>query len=166
LNLNKISLHMPDNPFGDLTRSEFRRLNELLSALRTEISVNIDRDSELMSNAFADEFTSRLLSQHVFLGNPLIHDVHSIFQFRYFAQKQRYELVEIPCRLFSGILDVPRSCFSSDGPSINIPVGNETPDFTLKLDRSDAKITIANIRKECCRVHGTWIIENGKCSSA
>ncbi len=32
----------------------------------------------------------------------------------------------------------------------------EYGDFTLKLDRSDAKITIANIRKALCMVHGTW----------
>ena len=30
------------------------------------------------------------------------------------------------------------------------------PHFTLKLDRSDAKITIANINKDLCLVHGTW----------
>jgi len=27
---------------------------------------------------------------------------------------------------------------------------------TLKLDRSDAKITLANINKDLCLVHGTW----------
>jgi DNA (cytosine-5)-methyltransferase 1 len=41
---------------------------------------------------------------------------------------------------------------------INIPVGANPPDFTLKLDRSDAKITIANINKAKCKVHGTWKI--------
>ncbi len=29
-----------------------------------------------------------------------------------------------------------------------------SPDFTLKLDRSDAKITLANINKQLCMVHG------------
>jgi hypothetical protein len=67
-----------------------------------------------------------------------------------------YELVEVPVSLFSQVLEVSRKHFSADGPMINIPVGKDPPDFTLKLDRSDAKITIANINKGLCLVHGTW----------
>jgi hypothetical protein len=67
-----------------------------------------------------------------------------------------YELVEIPVSLFSQVLKVGRTHFSADGPTINIPIGKDPPDFTLKLDRSDAKITIANINKTLCLVHGTW----------
>jgi hypothetical protein len=85
-----------------------------------------------------------------------ISEVDSIFQFRYFKRNSFYELIEIPVELMKPILDVPRNFYSSDGPSISIPVGNEVPDFTLKLDRSDAKITIASIRKERCVVHATW----------
>jgi hypothetical protein len=85
-------------------------------------------------------------------------EVHSIIQLRYFQSKRKYELVEIPVSLLCGILDVPRAYFQADGPTINIPVGQDPPDFTLKIDRSDAKITLANIRKERCVVHGTWQI--------
>jgi hypothetical protein len=46
--------------------------------------------------------------------------------------------------------------FSADGPTINIPIGKNPPDFTLKPDRSDAKITLANINKQLCMVHGVW----------
>jgi hypothetical protein len=38
--------------------------------------------------------------------------------------------------------------FSADGPTINIAVGKNPPDFTLKPDRSDAKITLANINEQ------------------
>jgi len=233
-------MHEQD-PFAKLSPAENRRLLELLSALRTDIGVWINPDSRWMTPAFAEEFTSRLLCQHVFLGSPLkqqgfdaafmasaktagyriepandgqrfwdlcmngkhislktteakgmrdetLHisklteaawiqdcrnakarqdrtiglfetyrsEVHSIFQFRYFKNHCFYELVEIPVELFEPILHLPRTCFMADGPSINIPIGQSPPDFTLKLDRSDAKITIANILKSRCILHGTW----------
>lgn len=83
-------------------------------------------------------------------------EADAIIQLRYFQDRRRYELVEIPVNLFSQILEVRLTHFSAEGPTINIPVGQDPPDFTLKLDRSDAKITIANIRKDLCVVHGTW----------
>lgn len=83
-------------------------------------------------------------------------EVHAIVQLRYFSSTHLYELVEIPVSLFSQVLEVGTRHFRADGPTINIPVGKDPPDFTLKLDRSDAKITIANINKDVCFVHGTW----------
>ncbi|OGA65520.1 MAG: hypothetical protein A3G83_04510 [Betaproteobacteria bacterium RIFCSPLOWO2_12_FULL_68_20] len=83
-------------------------------------------------------------------------EVDAIMQLRYFAANRKYELVEIPVVLFKQILDVQAKHFAADGPTINIPIGKDPPDFTLKLDRSDAKITIANINKKRCFVHGTW----------
>lgn len=83
-------------------------------------------------------------------------EVDAIVQLRYFAALQLYELVEIPVSIFSQVLDVGRSHFASDGPTINIPIGKKPPDFVLKLDRSDAKVTIAKINKKLCLVHGTW----------
>ena len=83
-------------------------------------------------------------------------EVDAIVQLRYFRSLNLYELVEIPVILFVQVLEVSRIHFSADGPTINIPIGKEPRDFTLKLDRSDAKITIANINKALCLVHGTW----------
>lgn len=83
-------------------------------------------------------------------------EVDAIVQLRYFRDLRLYELVEIPVPLFLQVLDIGRAHFAADGPTINIPIGKIPPDFTLKLDRSDAKITIANINKELCLVHGTW----------
>lgn len=95
------------------------------------------------------EQTHRLFREYC--GN-----VDAIVQLRYFRSLGLYELVEIPVSLFSQILEVNRKHFSSDGPTINIPIGKDPPDFTLKLDRSDAKITMAKINKNLCLVHGTW----------
>jgi hypothetical protein len=83
-------------------------------------------------------------------------EVDAIVQLRYFQSLNRYELVEVPVTLFSQIMNVGRAQFSADGPTINIPIGKNPPDFTLKLDRSDAKITITKINKNLCLVHGVW----------
>lgn len=95
------------------------------------------------------EYTHRLFREYC-------DEVDAIVQLRYFRSLRLYELVEIPVSLFSRVLEVSRTHFSADGPTINIPIGKNPPDFTLKLDRSDAKITIANINKALCLVHGTW----------
>jgi hypothetical protein len=83
-------------------------------------------------------------------------EVDEILQLRYFQLQRLYELVEIPVTLFSQVLKVGKTHFSADGPTINIPIGKVPCDFTLQLDRSDAKITVANINKGLCIVHGTW----------
>ncbi|SDU31907.1 hypothetical protein [Desulfobacula phenolica] len=101
------------------------------------------------SAAIREERTKNLFIEYMDI-------VGSIIQLRYFKKKQMYELVEIPMELFKPILDVPRSYFNSDGPTINIPVGENPPNLKLRLDRSDAKITIVSILKERCIVHGTW----------
>lgn len=85
--------------------------------------------------------------------------VHSILQLRYFREQEQYELVEIPVSLFRQVLEVGQEHFKSDGPTIKIPVGKLPPDFILKLDRSDAKVTIGNIQKSLCTVHGTWSLK-------
>jgi hypothetical protein len=82
--------------------------------------------------------------------------VDSIIQLRLFKKKAFYELVEIPTSLLAQVADVPRAEFAPDGPTIGIPVGKSRPDFTLKLDRSDAKVTLANINKCVCPVLAAW----------
>lgn len=227
--------------FSDITPAESRRLSELLQALRTKIVSRIFTKSAIFSDLFMDEFQSRLLAQHVFMGNVLFQEsfdaafiesakvsghyvenapkgqrfwdvaidgkrislkstkakalrdetlhisklteaawiqdcrsakarrektislfsdyismVDTIYQLRYFSNTHRYELVEIPVVLFSEIMGLPEKVFCADGPSINIPIGAVPPYFTLKLDRSDAKITLANILKANCIVHAIW----------
>lgn len=78
---------------------------------------------------------------------------------RYFQKNRLYELVEIPTRLLAPILDAPLSAFSSEGSNIGIPLGVEEFDLVVTLDRSDAKITLKQIRKSRCIVHGTWQLE-------
>lgn len=98
-----------------------------------------------------EEATKRLFAEYVSL-------VDSIIQLRYLHSTCTYEMVQIPSTLLGQVEQVPRASFAPDGPSIGIPVGQVPPDFTLKLDRSDAKVTLANINKAVCRVLGSWTL--------
>lgn len=107
---------------------------------------------DMRSAATREEATKRLFSDYT-------ETVDSIIQLRLFKKKAFYELVEIPTAILEQVANVPRSEFASDGPSIDIPIGAQTPDFMLKLDRSDAKVTLAKINKDVCSVLGTWQLE-------
>lgn len=85
--------------------------------------------------------------------------VGRMFQLRYFPRKKLYELVEIPTDLLRPIFKAPIKAFAAEGSNVGIPVGASEFDLTVVLDRSDAKITIRNIRKDRCIVHGTWQLE-------
>lgn len=237
-----------DNPVGDLfekisklNRHQQNRVLEFMNALEKPCVEWINPESKYVDESFAEEFRSRILTQHAFQSTPLFQDtfdaafiaglnaggkkcesappgerfwdlkagnskislkstkeknlnlnklkisklteaawiqdcrtaamreeytknlftqyistVSTIFQLRYFSKKSYYELIEIPISLFKPILEVPREYFNSDGPTIDIPVGANPPFMKLKIDRSDAKITINAILKSHCIVHGTW----------
>ena len=230
-------------PTDERTPTEARLVAELLAALRTQVASWINPESWLADGAFAAEFQSRLLAQHVFMKSVVeqgsfdaafiasakiaggsvhvppvgqrfwdvrigertislksssakslrenklhisklteaawiqdcrtakmrmervhglfeeyVATVTSIIQLRYFQTTSTYELVEVPVTLLRQVLDLRLKDFQAENTSVNIPVGSSKRDFTLKLDRSDSKITLANISKDRCLVHGTWTI--------
>lgn len=98
-----------------------------------------------------EENTKRLFAEYT-------ATVHAIIQLRLFKKNAFYEMVRIPTTVLAQVADVPRVKFRPEGPSIGIPIGQDPPNFTLKLDRSDAKITLANIDKRVCTVVGTWLL--------
>lgn len=243
-------LSIIDTPLDDLVgqieelnKFQQNRVSEFVGALKKPYKEWLNKGSSYIDELFAEEFRSRILTQHAFQDTPLFQDtfdsafiaalnasgkncksapagerfwdlivddfrislkstkakslnlkklkisklteaawiqdcrtasmrekrtkdlfaeyidvVDTIFQLRYFAKKAYYELVEIPVELFAPILEVPRESFDSDGPTINIPVGMDPPILKLKIDRSDAKITINSILKSHCIVHGTWTL--------
>lgn len=67
-----------------------------------------------------------------------------------------YELLEIPTSLFSLVdnLDVATAQLST----IGLPTGVKPPHFKIRVDRSDAKITLTGIHMDVCRVHGRWTV--------
>jgi Type II site-specific deoxyribonuclease len=70
----------------------------------------------------------------------------------------RYELVEIPVSAFRSILTLPKDTFNSDAPRIDVPDSDGVRLFQLRLDRSDAKVTIALLRRDICAIHGEWYL--------
>jgi hypothetical protein len=64
-----------------------------------------------------------------------------------------YELLEIPTSIFAPVADL--GVDEAQAGTIRIP-DVEAPDFAIRVDRSDAKITISSIRLDLCVVHGRW----------
>lgn len=66
-----------------------------------------------------------------------------------------YQLVEVPVHIFDSIQNAPLEVFESDGPKVPCALGDEVV-AVVALDRSDAKITIRNIKLSACTVHAEW----------
>lgn len=153
---------LPVEPASEGQRFWDVRIADLRVSLKSSKAKSLKRDklhiSKLTEAAWIQDCRSAAKREHKTksLFDEYTKQVDLILQLRYFPGRSLYELVEVPGRLFEQVADVGRQHFASDGPSINIPVGADPPDFTLKLDRSDAKVTIANINKAACIVHGTW----------
>jgi len=63
-----------------------------------------------------------------------------------------YELVEVPTDIFANV-DQLRI---ADAQPATISVLPDAEVFRIRVDRSDAKITLTGIRIEACTIHGTW----------
>jgi hypothetical protein len=87
------------------------------------------------------------------------NETSAIFMLRFLEQPGYsffYELVEIPTSAFSGVDKL--SIKQAWEGTINIPLGasQRDRDFAIRIDSSDAKITLAGIRLDICIVHGRW----------
>jgi hypothetical protein len=67
-----------------------------------------------------------------------------------------YELVEIPTAVFASVEDL--SVADAQASTIAIPPGSAVPDARIRIDRSDAKITVTGIAISVCTVHGRWTV--------
>ena len=96
------------------------------------------------------------------LFQEYMNAVDSIMMLRAFRTGQsipsRYQLVEIPSDMFRSLQDAPLTAFNADGPTINCSYGGHDVAACVSLDRSDAKITIKQIRLAACTVHVEWEI--------
>lgn len=70
----------------------------------------------------------------------------------------RYELVEIPTSVFEpvGRLTVAEAQHGT----IPIPADQHPPTLKVRIDRSDAKVTVTALRLDACVVHGRWTVAN------
>lgn len=71
-----------------------------------------------------------------------------------------YELVEISTDLFAPVALL--SIEAAQKGTIDIPEGQVVPSFRIRVDRSDAKLTLSGIRLDVCTVHGTWELSGEK----
>ena len=67
-----------------------------------------------------------------------------------------YELIEIPTQVFASVEELTLA--EAQASTIPIPPRADEPDARIRVDRSDAKITVTGIRIEVCTVHGEWLI--------
>ena len=72
----------------------------------------------------------------------------------------RYQLIEIPdCHLQVACRRAASSAFEADGPTIECAYDGNPVAARVSLDRSDAKITVKQIRLSGCNVHAEWELQ-------
>ena len=91
--------------------------------------------------------------------------VDSIIMLRAFrgeenAPPAKYQLLEIPTAIFASLEKAPLSAFNADGPTIDCSYQDEPVAARVSLDRSDAKITVKQIKLSTCTVHAEWHISD------
>ena len=72
----------------------------------------------------------------------------------------RYQLVEVPTSMFEAVDEL--TVAAAQAGTINFPPGTTWRDrtFALRVDKSDAKLTVTGIRIDGCTVHGEWTVPN------
>lgn len=68
----------------------------------------------------------------------------------------KYQLLEIPAAIFDSIQQAPLDAFAADGPTIDCSYKGEPVAARVSLDRSDAKVTVKQIKLSVCTVHAEW----------
>ena len=68
----------------------------------------------------------------------------------------KYQLLEIPTAIFDSLYEAPLSAFAADGPTIDCSYQGEPVAARVTLDRSDAKITVKQIKLSSCVLHAEW----------
>jgi len=89
-----------------------------------------------------------------------VSEVDRLWQMRILPDRLtwRYQFVEIPMALLNPVATLDRALFAPDGPTIVVRDARG-PCLTLKLDRSDAKITFSRIPISRCIIHATWTLD-------
>lgn len=72
------------------------------------------------------------------------------------AMPGKYQLLEVPTEIFGSLEDIPLSAFAADGPTLDCAYRDEPIAARVTLDRSDAKITVKQIKLTVCTLHAEW----------
>lgn len=68
----------------------------------------------------------------------------------------KYQLLEIPTDIFTSLEDASLEAFAADGPTIDCVYQGDPAAARISLDRSDAKITVKQIKLSACTLHAEW----------
>ena len=71
----------------------------------------------------------------------------------------KYQLLEIPTDIFTSLEDASPDAFAADGPTIDCAYQGDPAAARISLDRSDAKITIKQIKLSACTLHAEWHLD-------
>lgn len=90
--------------------------------------------------------------------------VDSIIMLRAFRSDRtslptKCQLLEIPTDIFTSLENVPLEAFAADGPTIDCTYQGEPAAARISLDRSDAKITVKQIKLSACTLHAEWHLD-------
>ena len=150
--------------FVDLTvdvAGEMRKLSLKSTAARnlSETTVHISKLTEAAWIQDARTLSARRDAM-LTLFREYREAVSAILMLRAFRKEpgvppQRYQLVEIPVRLFDSVQESSLRDFERDAPIIACQVDGETVAH-IAVDRSDAKITVRRILLSACVVHVEW----------
>lgn len=141
--------------------SELRRLSLKTTAARklSETTLHISKLTEaawIQDTRKPRDRRDRILR----LFREYMDGVDSIVMLRAFRREpretpHRYQLVEVPAALFDSIQDLPVEAFESDAPVLPCMRDGEVA-ASIAVDRSDAKITVRNVRVASCILHAEW----------
>lgn len=96
------------------------------------------------------------------LFREYMNAVDSIMLLRAFRRERgvpsEYQLIEIPSGVFRSLQKAPLTSFKSDGPTIDCSYAGHDVAARVSLDRSDAKITVKQVKLAACTVHVEWKI--------
>ncbi len=69
-----------------------------------------------------------------------------------------YELVELPTEVFASVEEL--TVAQAQAATIAIPPDAARPEARIRIDRSDAKVTVTGVRIDVCTIHGRWSVPN------
>lgn len=145
------------------TNEETERKLSLKSTAALRLSATTAHISKLTEAAWIQDVRSaRTRRDHTIeLFRQYREAVDSIIMLRAFRPDRvslptKYQLIEIPIDIFTSLEDAPLEAFAADGPTIDCTYQGDLVAARISLDRSDAKITIKQIKLSACTLHAEW----------
>ncbi len=149
------------------TNEETKRKLSLKSTAALRLSATTAHISKLTEAAWIQDVRSaKTRRNHTLdLFRQYREAVDSIIMLRAFRTDRtslptKYQLLEIPTDIFASLDDAPLEAFAADGPTIDCTYQGAPVAAKVSLDRSDAKITVKQIKLSACTLHAEWSIGN------